>query len=206
MLAGPQSRSRTLAELDRTVLFATLAFLSVILASTLVLHIFVEKHHTLGDALLHTLSIMSVGGKLHEDEMPDNEAMKFFVGLLRISGAGAHGCLHGHCHQLSAACPAWCAFEASRIPDSGHFIVCGLSPIGFRVVEELIAGGEQVVVIEVDPTNRFVATVRRLRKVVVIIGDATVAQVLDQCGPPSAGGDRGNYPGSDESGDFATGA
>src|SRR5439155_11998548 len=71
------------------------------------------------------------------------------------------------------------ALEAARIPDGGHFIVCGLTPIGFRVVEELIAGGEQVVVIELDAANRFVATVRRLRAAVVL-GDATVSEVLRQ--------------------------
>jgi Trk K+ transport system NAD-binding subunit len=46
-------------------------------------------------------------------------------------------------------------------------------------VEELLDYDESVVVIEVDPANRFVATVRR-RKVPVVLGDATVTETLRQ--------------------------
>ena len=41
--------------------------------------------------------------------------------------------------------------EVRRIPDGGHVIVCGLSTIGFRTLEELVSYGERVVVIEQDP-------------------------------------------------------
>ncbi len=58
-------------------------------------------------------------------------------------------------------------------------MVCGLSPIGFRVVEELITYGQRVVVIECAADNRFVVTARRLG-VAVIIGDATIPEVLRQ--------------------------
>ena len=70
-------------------------------------------------------------------------------------------------------------FEMRRVPESGHVIVCGLSTVGFRVVEELIHLGERVVVIERDPTNRFVTTARRLGAAVTI-GDAGVSEVLRQ--------------------------
>jgi Trk K+ transport system NAD-binding subunit len=69
--------------------------------------------------------------------------------------------------------------EVRRIPDSGHIIVCGLGNIGFRVVEELVRCGERVVVIEQVRDSRFVATARRLG-VAVLIGDASVAEVLRQ--------------------------
>src|SRR5439155_18477785 len=71
------------------------------------------------------------------------------------------------------------AFEVRRIPDGGHIIVCGLSTIGFRTVEELLRHDERVVVIECDPSNRFVPTARRLGAA-VIIGDASVQEVLRQ--------------------------
>ena len=74
--------------------------------------------------------------------------MRFFVGFLRISGAVLMGGVHGHRHEYLLRARLGGAFEMARIPDGGHFIVCGLSPIGFRVVEELIASGEPVVVIE----------------------------------------------------------
>ncbi len=58
-------------------------------------------------------------------------------------------------------------------------MVCGLSPVGFRVVNELVQQGHRPVVIEVAADNRFVATARRLGAA-VIIGDMTVAPVLRQ--------------------------
>ena len=66
-----------------------------------------------------------------------------------------------------------------RIPDGGHVVVCGLSPVGFRVVEELVQEGHRPVVIEMAADNRFVTTARRLGAA-VIVGDMTVAEVLRQ--------------------------
>jgi Trk K+ transport system NAD-binding subunit len=77
------------------------------------------------------------------------------------------------------------ALEIRRIPDGGHLIVCGLGGTGFRVLEELTSAGEQVVLIELKPDNRFLATARRLG-VVVLQGDATVAEVLRQAHAPTA--------------------
>src|SRR5207237_3556367 len=63
--------------------------------------------------------------------------------------------------------------------------VCGLGNIGYRVVEELLAQGEPVVAIERARDNPFIATARRQR-VAVIIGDATVREVLQQAKVTSA--------------------
>src|SRR5262249_23490457 len=57
--------------------------------------------------------------------------------------------------------------------------------IGYRVVEELLSYGERVVVIEVSPDARFVTTARRLGAAVVV-GDATVREVLRQAHSPTA--------------------
>jgi Trk K+ transport system NAD-binding subunit len=176
---------RTLAEVDRAVVLCTLVFVAVVVTSTLVLHLTVQKL-TLADALLRTLSIMSVGGNLHEDDYAAaGTAMKLFISVLRVTGVALMGLFTAIVTNYLLRARLGGALEAARIPDGGHFIVCGLSPIGYRVVEELIAGGEQVVVIEMDPANRFVATVRRLRAA-VIIGDATVAEVLRQARAPEA--------------------
>jgi Trk K+ transport system NAD-binding subunit len=168
---------RTLADLDRAVVLCTLVFIAVLVTSTLVLH-FGNKKLTLIDALLRTLSIMSVGGNLHEEDYP-TAGTKLFVSVLRVTGVALMGLFTAIVTNYLLRARLGGALEAARIPDGGHFIVCGLSPIGYRVVEELIAGGEQVVVIEMDPANRFVATVRRLRAA-MIIGDATVGEVLRQ--------------------------
>ena len=71
------------------------------------------------------------------------------------------------------------ALEARRIPDGGHIVVCGLGNVGYRVVEELLSQGENVVVIDRQRDNAFLATARG-QGVPVIIGDATVPEVLKQ--------------------------
>jgi Trk K+ transport system NAD-binding subunit len=71
------------------------------------------------------------------------------------------------------------ALEFRRIPDSGHVVICGLGNIGFCTVQELVRYEERVVVIEQSKDSRFVTTARRLG-VPVLIGDATVAGVLEQ--------------------------
>jgi Trk K+ transport system NAD-binding subunit len=61
---------------------------------------------------------------------------------------------------------------------SGHVVVVGLGSIGIRVVELLARQNTQVVVIEPDPNNRYLAQARALG-VPVVDGDATQAGVLD---------------------------
>ena len=61
---------------------------------------------------------------------------------------------------------------------SGHVVVVGLGSIGIRVVERLVRQGSQVVVIEPDQANRYLAQARALG-VPVVDGDATQAEVLD---------------------------
>lgn len=54
-----------------------------------------------------------------------------------------------------------------------HVIVVGLGSVGLRVLEGLLAAGQQVVVLERDENNRHLADARALG-VPVVIGDATI--------------------------------
>jgi Trk K+ transport system NAD-binding subunit len=59
----------------------------------------------------------------------------------------------------------------------GHVIVVGLGSIGFRVLLALLAARERVVVLERDPSNRYLRRAREL-DVAVVIGDATDPETL----------------------------
>lgn len=59
-----------------------------------------------------------------------------------------------------------------------HIIVVGLSALGTRVVNDLIAEGYDVAVIERDQSNPFLSTMSEL-DVPVIFGDATLRQTLE---------------------------
>jgi Trk K+ transport system NAD-binding subunit len=66
--------------------------------------------------------------------------------------------------------------RVTRLAD--HVIVVGLGSIGMRVVELLVRRGTQVVVIEPDEGNRYLAQAKALG-VPVVSGDATQADVLE---------------------------
>ncbi len=169
---------RTLRELDRAVLICALVLLTVVVASTVVLHLSVNRY-TVPDALLRTVSIMATGGSMHEEDYRGLPGIRVFVSGLRILGAVLLAAFTAIVTNYLLRARLGGVFEVRRIPESGHIIVCGLSSVGFRVVEELIRMGERVVVIEQDPANRFVGTIRRLGAVVTI-GDAGVSEVLKQ--------------------------
>ncbi len=64
---------------------------------------------------------------------------------------------------------------------TGHVIVCGLGRVGFRVARWLLDLGEEVVIIESDPKNQFIAQVRGWG-VPVITADARRPEVLQDAG------------------------
>ena len=170
---------RTLAEVDLAVKICGAVLAGVILISTIVLDLTVakQKHH-LAHAFFHTISLMATGADMREEELVE-DWQKIFAGVLRIVGAALMAAFTAILTNYLLRARLGGVLEIRRIPDSGHVVVCGLGNIGFRVVEELVNSEERVVVIEQARDSRFVATARRLG-VPVLIGDATVSQVLRQ--------------------------
>lgn len=58
-----------------------------------------------------------------------------------------------------------------------HIVLCGLGTVGYRTLEELLAMGEQVFVIEKDEKGEFVPIARE-RGAHVVIGDARQEQLI----------------------------
>jgi Trk K+ transport system NAD-binding subunit len=77
----------------------------------------------------------------------------------------------------------WQVAIASTYRD--HVVIAGIGRLGFRVVQQLIDFGEDVVGIEINRGSEFVQRVLDL-KVPVIFGDATRPDVLKQAGVPKA--------------------
>jgi Trk K+ transport system NAD-binding subunit len=175
---------RTLSEIDRAVLICSLVLFTVILTSTLVLCLGVEKYKII-DALFRTVSVMATGASMQEESVEYSPGMKVFLATLRILGAALTAAFTAIVTNYLLRARLGGALEVRRIPDGGHFIICGLGAIGFRVVEELLRFGEQVVVIERDASNRFVRAVRRLGAP-VIVGDASVSEVLREAHAPTS--------------------
>jgi hypothetical protein len=114
---------------------------------------------------------MATGGDLHNEDL-ESDWMRVYVSFLRIVGAALWAAFTAIVTNYLLRARLGGALEVRRIPDGGHIVVCGLSPVGFRVVEELVQVGQRPVVIELEADNRFVTTARRLGAA-VIIGDMT---------------------------------
>jgi Trk K+ transport system NAD-binding subunit len=63
----------------------------------------------------------------------------------------------------------------------GHIVVCGLGHVGYRVAEELLRLGEEIVGLEQNETGNFVELVRS-KGIPVYIGDARRDELLVECG------------------------
>src|SRR5271167_4868986 len=71
--------------------------------------------------------------------------------------------------------------RSDQAPRSGHVIICGLHDVGLRVVEQLHAAGEQVLVID-DGTDPRLARIVDSLDVPHVIGDASRRETLQDAG------------------------
>jgi Trk K+ transport system NAD-binding subunit len=168
-----------LALIDIPVKVCTPIFLGVIVISVIVFH-FGMSNDTLVDAFYRTISLLATGADMHGDDPALHGTwQKAFISALRLVGTGLTAAFTAILTNYLIRANLGGALEIRRIPESGHIIVCGLGNVGFRVVEELLAQGEQVVAIENNPNSPFIPTARRLGAA-VIVGSAAMIEVLKQ--------------------------
>ncbi len=168
---------RTLGEIDFSMKLATAVLFSVLLISSLIFRFGTDAGW--GDAVYNTVSIVATGADLHGEGQ--HEWVKIFLSALKLLGAALIAGFTAIFTNYLLKAKLGGAFEMRRIPDAGHVVVCGLGNIGFRCVERLLKLHCQVVVIDQKADNPFVATVRRMGAA-VLLGDATVQEVLKQAG------------------------
>jgi Trk K+ transport system NAD-binding subunit len=142
------------------------------------------RKYSLVDALFRTISVMATGADMHEQDF-DSDWQKVFAATLRILGAALTAAFTAIVTNYLLRARLGGALEVRRLPDGGHVIICGLGNIGFRVVQELIQSETRVVAIERSGDNPFVTTARRLGAP-VLVGDATVREVLRQAHAPTS--------------------
>jgi len=172
---------RTIAAVDMPVKLATITLFLTLFLSALVFRFGVGT--SWADGFYQSVNVVATGAGLHGEGRP--EWTKVFLGVLKIAGAALVAGFTALFTNYLLKARLGGVFEARRIPDGGHVVICGLGNIGFRCVEELVRLGCQVVAIEQVNDSPFAATVRRMG-VPVIIGDATVNAVLKQARADSA--------------------
>jgi Trk K+ transport system NAD-binding subunit len=169
---------RGLAQVDTSVKVCFAALLSVIVLSVLVFSLTMERDSPI-DAFYRTVSLMATGADMRGDDVERGGWQKMYISSLRLVGMVLTAAFTAIFTNYLIRANLGGALAVRRIPDGGHVVVCGLGNIGFRAVEELHRQREPVVVIERRSDNAFIPTVRRLG-VPVIVGDATIAEVLRQ--------------------------
>lgn len=166
---------RTIRAIDLPVKIGFTALFLVLFGSTVVFRFLVGTDWA--DGVYETVSLITTNTALHGEGRPP--WVKLFLSGLRLAGAALFAGFTAILTNYLIRARLGIAFEASKVPDRGHIVVCGLGNVGYRCVQELTRLGRPVVAVEQVNDNPFAATVRRMG-VPVIIGDATVLEVLRQ--------------------------
>ncbi len=170
--------TRGFALVDWPVKVCAGVFFTVILVSVLVFRFGMDHDYTI-DAFYRTIALLATGADMHGDELERGSWQKAFISGLRLIGTALTAAFTAIFANYLIRANLKGALEVRRIPESGHIIVCGLGNVGFRVVEDLLEQGEQVVALESNANSPFIPTARRLGAA-VIVGNATLIQVLRQ--------------------------
>jgi len=161
--------SRSAFPYDLSVPFATLALVLVLLASTMLFATVLEK--SLADSVFRSVSIVATGADMHESDYHQKPWLKFFVSGLRIVGAALLALFTALLTNYILKARLRDVLLVTRVPDSGHVVVCGMGKVGFEVTKLLQARQIPLVVIERDPQCPYLENLRR-DGVPIIAGDA----------------------------------
>src|SRR5262245_794953 len=167
---------RALREIDIALQICGLLLVIVVSLSTAIYAIS-GMSDSVPDGLYRTISVIATGADMRADNY--HGWQKTFVSFLRIFGALLTAAFTAIVTNYLLRARLGAALEFRRIPEAGHFVVCGLGNLGFRVVQELLKGDERVVVIERSNANPRIGTCRRLGAA-VIVAEATMVEVLRQ--------------------------
>ncbi len=129
------------------------------------------------DALYFAVGMITGAGGDERLIQQAPEALKLFTVVVMLVGAAIIGLCYALLNEFVLG-PHFKQFlDAARVPQRNHYIICGLGGIGVLIANQLHSHGHEVVVIERDPNNRFLNTVRELG-VPVILGDASLPVTL----------------------------
>lgn len=158
-----------------------LAIVTLILLITLFFatttYILTDLKITLTDALYFSAGMITGAGGNEKVTENAPEAIKFFTVIMMLIGAGIIGIFYALLNDFVLGTRLKQFWDAAQVPTRNHFIICGLGGIGMQIVNQLHSQGYEIVVIEKDPNNRFLNTIRAIG-VPVIHGDASLSASL----------------------------
>ncbi|MEH1874776.1 NAD-binding protein [Nostoc sp.] len=160
----------------RSVLVGAIALLAVIAIATFT-YMSAELSLSPVDALYFSVGMITGAGG--NDKVVENASnnIKLFTVVMMLVGAVVIGIWYAMLTDFVLGSRFKQFWDAARIPHRSHYIVCGLSGIGVRIVQQLHTSGYEVVVVELDPNNKYINTARELG-IPVIQGDASFRTIL----------------------------
>ncbi|MBH8567146.1 NAD-binding protein [Nostoc sp. CENA67] len=160
----------------QSVVSMAIVLLAIILLSTLT-YTATKLNISFIDALYFAVGMITGAGG--NDKVVENapDSIKLFTIVIMLIGAAVIGIWYAMLTDFVLGSRFKQFWDAARIPQRNHYIVCGLSGIGITIIQQLHASGHEIVVIETDSNNRFVNSTRGLG-IPVIQGDASFRTIL----------------------------
>lgn len=160
----------------RSVVVGAIVLLAVIAIATLT-YMSAELSLSPVDALYFSVGMITGAGG--NDKVVENapKSIKLFTVVMMLVGAVVIGIWYAMLTDFVLGSRFKQFWDAARIPQRSHYIVCGLSGIGLRIVQQLHASGHEVVVVEPNSNNKYINTARELG-IPVIQGDASFRTIL----------------------------
>jgi Trk K+ transport system NAD-binding subunit len=171
------------AEADRPLRLVVILLGVLLVVSVLVLRAGYAKpdgsHMTLVDAIYFTVETIATVGYGDFNFASQETWLRVYAIGLMAGGAILSAIVFAMVTQLLVSRRIERSFGQRRVGAMrGHVVVVGLGTVGIEVVEELVAAGRRVVVIDRAEAGRHHAKARALG-VPVVLGDATETAVLD---------------------------
>jgi Trk K+ transport system NAD-binding subunit len=175
--------SALVREADRPLRVAVAALVVFVVANTVVLHAAYRTANghrmTLLDAVYFSVETVTTIGYGDFNFATQVTWLRIVSIFMMIGGAVLLASFVALLTNLLVSRRLEESFGRSRVGSlSGHTVVVGLGSVGLRVVESLLAAGQDVVVLERDEGNRYLAQVRAL-DVPVVVGDGTQRRTLE---------------------------
>jgi voltage-gated potassium channel Kch len=168
----------------QSLMIVTLVLLITIFTATLT-YICFDLNTSMIDALYFSVGMITGAGGKEEVVERAPDSIKIFTAFMMLIGAGIIGICYALLNDFVLGTRFKQFWDAARVPQRNHYIVCGLGGIGVQVIQQFHASGHEVVVIERDPNNRFLNKARGLG-IPVIQGDASLPETLQAANLKSA--------------------
>ena len=183
-----------LSVIDRPVRIALVLGLLLTIVSSVVLHLGYSRasegglhsHLPLLDSIYFTVETVATVGFGDFNFSHQSSAMEVFGILLILGGTTLVSTLFALLTNALVSRRIAQSLGGGRIPGMrGHVVLVGLGAVGMKVLEGLLAAGQEVVVIERMADNRYLSEARALQAPLVI-GDATMTRTLESVNLSSA--------------------